>query len=45
MDPNNATAHQWLIENIGMTEGRKPNSQSEIDQTICSIERRLSFAA
>jgi adenylate cyclase len=32
LDPNDATAHQWLAENLGMLGGREKDALKEIDQ-------------
>jgi TolB-like protein len=32
LDPNDATAHQWLAENLGMIGGREAEALSEIDR-------------
>ena len=32
LDPNDATAHQWLAENLGMIGGREKEALSEIDR-------------
>jgi len=32
LDPNDATAHQWLAENLGMLGGREQEALKEIDQ-------------
>ena len=32
LDPNDATAHQWFAENLGMIGGREQEALSEIDQ-------------
>jgi len=32
LDPNDATAHQWFAENLGMIGGRAHDALSEIDQ-------------
>jgi TolB-like protein len=32
LDPNDATAHQWFAENLGMIGGRERDALSEIDQ-------------
>jgi TolB-like protein len=32
LDPNDATAHQWFAENLGMLGGREREALSEIDQ-------------
>jgi len=32
LDPNDATAHQWLAENLGMLGGRDQEALKEIDQ-------------
>ena len=32
LDPNDATAHQWFAENLGMLGGREQEALKEIDQ-------------